>query len=82
MPIRLELWFALPPALSADDTRRYRHIFALQEDGALLISDRVEKYLPAFANHKVAVRRAGGGASQAVDLGARLSAQMCVRRSI
>ena len=35
-------------------------ILALQEDGALLISDRVEKYLPAFANHKVAVRRAGG----------------------
>ncbi|MCH7530715.1 MAG: beta-lactamase family protein [Gemmatimonadetes bacterium] len=36
-------------------------ILALQEDGALLISDRVEKYLPAFANHKVAVRSEGGG---------------------
>ncbi len=41
-------------------------ILALQEDGALLISDRVEKYLPAFANHKVAVRR-GGGDHDVVD---------------
>ena len=36
-------------------------ILALQEEGALLISDPVSKYLPAFANHKVAVRREGGG---------------------
>jgi soluble lytic murein transglycosylase len=34
-----ESGFALPPALSADDTRRYRHIFALQEDGAWAEAD-------------------------------------------
>jgi len=36
-------------------------ILALQEEGALLISDPVAKYLPAFENHQVAVRREGGG---------------------
>ena len=33
----------------------------LQEEGALLISDPVSRYLPAFANTAVAVPRAAGG---------------------
>ena len=36
-------------------------IMMLQEEGALLISDPVSKYLPAFANTAVAVPRAAGG---------------------
>lgn len=36
-------------------------IMMLQEDGALLISDPVSKYLPSFAKTTVAARRSGGG---------------------
>ena len=36
-------------------------VMILQEDGALLISDRVGKYLPAFARTTVAVPRGEGG---------------------
>jgi CubicO group peptidase (beta-lactamase class C family) len=36
-------------------------VLMLQEDGKLLISDPVSKYLPAFANTTVAVPRSGGG---------------------
>ncbi|MHB1193235.1 MAG: serine hydrolase domain-containing protein [Longimicrobiales bacterium] len=36
-------------------------VLMLQEDGKLLISDPVSKYLPAFATTTVAVPKAGGG---------------------
>lgn len=36
-------------------------IMTLQEEGELLINDRVSEYLPAFRNTTVAVRKEGGG---------------------
>jgi len=36
-------------------------VMILQEEGALLISDPVAKYLPAFQDHRVAVAQEGGG---------------------
>ena len=48
-------------------------VMILQEDGALLISDPVARYLPAFARTTVAVPKAEGGAYDVVGANRRIT---------